>query len=121
MGPRALIDTNILIDLMAGRREAIEVAEQHADRAISIVTYIEAMSGLREHEQQYARTMAEHFNILQLTPAIADEAVHVRRGSKLKLPDAIILATAHVEGRVLLTRNTRDFAPGHLVHVPYTL
>jgi len=45
-----------------------------------------------------------------------------RRERKVKLPDAIILATAELEGRLLVTRNTKDFPsddPG--VRVPYTL
>jgi hypothetical protein len=40
----------------------------------------------------------------------------------MKLPDAIIQATAEGAGRVLITRNTRDFpasTPG--VRIPYTL
>lgn len=36
----------------------------------------------------------------------------VRRTNKLKLLDAMILATAQVSGRVLVTRNTKDFGEG---------
>ena len=37
------------------------------------------------------------------------------------LPDAVLLATAHVEKRVLLTRNTRDVTAGTHVRVLNTL
>ena len=45
-----------------------------------------------------------------------------RQRAGLKSPDAIILASAQIHGRVLITRNIRDFPanmPG--IHVPYTL
>ena len=46
----------------------------------------------------------------------------LRRTTKIKLPDAIILATAEVERRVLITRNTRDFLAGARgIRVPYTI
>ena len=65
--------------------------------------------------------MLSNFVQIELGPDIAEETVFVRRQTRLKLPDAILLATAHVEGRVLLTRNTRDFKPGRSVRVPYTV
>jgi predicted nucleic acid-binding protein len=41
---------------------------------------------------------------------------------RLRLPDAIILATAQVEGCNLLTRNTRDFSPSWPeIRVPYSI
>jgi hypothetical protein len=58
---------------------------------------------------------------------VADQSVSIRRASliagqkKLRLPDAIILATAIVHSGVLLTRNTKDFKPGPHVVVPYSL
>ena len=45
-----------------------------------------------------------------------------RERPRLKSPAAIILATAQIRGRVLITRNTKDFPaemPG--IRVPYTL
>jgi hypothetical protein len=46
----------------------------------------------------------------------------VRKQRKLKLPDAIILATAQTADRLLITRNTRDFpADDPSVRIPYRL
>ncbi len=57
---------------------------------------------------------------IPLSSAIAQKAVDVRRTNRLKLPDAILLATALVEGRILLTRNTRDFPRAtSSVRIPY--
>ena len=53
---------------------------------------------------------------------MAEKAAAIREMGRLKLPDAVILATAEVEGIALLTRNTRDFSEEHpLVRIPYRL
>jgi predicted nucleic acid-binding protein len=53
---------------------------------------------------------------------VAEEAVRIRRQRRLKLPDAIILATARVHGLVLVTRNTKDFDPADpAIRIPYAL
>jgi predicted nucleic acid-binding protein len=53
---------------------------------------------------------------------IAERAFVLRRQRKIKLPDAIIQATAQEEDRFFITRNTRDF-PGHdpNIRIPYRL
>ena len=57
-----------------------------------------------------------------VTQQAAEGAVIIRRGSRIKLPEAIIKATAESEGRVLNTRNVRGFpasTPG--IHIPYAI
>jgi len=44
-----------------------------------------------------------------------------QKGDKLKVPDAIIAATAKTTGRVLITRNPKDFLELGPVGTPYTL
>ncbi|MGJ3629611.1 PIN domain-containing protein [Sphingomonas sp. MMS24-JH45] len=45
-----------------------------------------------------------------------------RERPQLKSPDAIILATAQTRGRILVTRNTKDFPAGMPgIRVPYIL
>jgi predicted nucleic acid-binding protein len=49
-------------------------------------------------------------------------AADIRHRTRMKLMDAYILATAQVNGAILITRNTKDFPaemPG--IRVPYTL
>lgn len=64
-----------------------------------------------------------HFGLDEIDDEIALRAAALRRERpRLKTPDAIILATAQTRGRVLVTRNTRDFPaemPG--IRVPYIL
>jgi predicted nucleic acid-binding protein len=72
-------------------------------------------------EAQFRRFLSR-FEVVQLTPAIAARAVVVRRTTRLKLPDAIVMATAIELGCELVTRNTRDFSHSDpLVRIPYRL
>ncbi|AUD03719.1 PIN domain-containing protein [Spirosoma pollinicola] len=43
------------------------------------------------------------------TNAIIDACIGLRKNLKIKLPDAIIAATALVHGRTIIIRNTKDF------------
>lgn len=121
MGTRVLIDSSLLIDLINGVTLARIEFQAHRDRAISIVSWIEVMAGVRPGEEDRTRLFLDSLHVIPLTAAIAAEAAEIRRSSRLKLPDAVILASAHMEKRVLLTRNTRDFAPGRFVRIPYEL
>ncbi len=120
MGTGVLVDSSILIDFLNGSAQSAQEIRKHPDRAISVISWIEVMAGVRTGEEARAEAFLKEFKLLQLTAPIALETVNVRRDSRLKLPDAVLLATAHVERRVLLTRNTKDFQPGRFVRIPYT-
>ena len=47
--------------------------------------------------------------VLGLTDEIADKAIELRKNSKIKLPDAIIAASAIANNFDLLSRNVDDF------------
>ncbi|MCK5535578.1 MAG: hypothetical protein KAI79_02060 [Bacteroidales bacterium] len=48
--------------------------------------------------------------------------VEIRKSNKIKLPDAIIHATALVTERLLITRNTRDFSKSDpTIRIPYII
>lgn len=123
MGPiGAVFDTNILIDYMIGIPEAAAEIRRFPDSALSIITWMEVMAGTHESEGNRMRSFLRRFKCLPISNDIAERATSIRRVRKVKLPDAIIQATAQVEGRLLVTRNTRDFPvndPG--VRIPYRL
>ncbi|MCS2151216.1 type II toxin-antitoxin system VapC family toxin [Scandinavium goeteborgense] len=119
----ALFDTNILIDLFSGRSEAMDTIERYAlQRAISLVTWMEVMVGARKYHQEIQTRIAlSVFEVIDISKEIAEKSVLIRLEHGMKLPDAIILATAQVHRRCLLTRNTKDFAGISGVVTPYTL
>ena len=118
---KALFDTNILIDHLNGVSEARVELQRYEARAISIITWLEVMvRGEGELEPTF-RGFLHGFEVIQIEQAIAERTVAIRRAYRLKLPDAIIWATAQARGILLVTRD-HDFArndPG--IHVPYWL
>ena len=105
----ALFDTNILIDFLNGLPQARKEIACYRDRAVSVVTWMEVMTGLYPEQEDAMLLFLSDFELVSLSPAIAKQAELVRRETKLKSLDAIILASAQVEKRLLVTRNTRDF------------
>ena len=61
------------------------------------------------------------FEVIDISKDIAEKSVQIRQEHGMKLPDAIILATAQVHQRSLLTRNTKDFSGISGVVTPYIL
>jgi hypothetical protein len=117
-----LFDTNILIDYLRGIPQARAECGRHSDRAVSIISWMEVMAGSTVANEADARSFLLNFYTLPLGADVAERAFILRGGSKIKLPDAIIQATAESLGRVLVTRNTRDFPAGTPgVRIPYTL
>ena len=120
---KALFDTNILIDYLNGVPAAGKELELYEARSASIVTWMEVMCGGDAALDAATRSFLNRFTIIPIDSAIAERAVTLRRQqSRLKLPDAIILATSMESGLMLVTRNTKDFTkalPG--VRHPYVL
>ncbi|MGD0941435.1 MAG: type II toxin-antitoxin system VapC family toxin [Terracidiphilus sp.] len=117
-----LFDTNILIDYLSGISQARLELERYSNRAISVITWMEVMAGTTSVDEKQVRTFLLTFTLLPLTSEVAEQAVSLRRERKIKLPDAIIQATAQVEDRLLITRNTRDFPSRDPdVRVPYRI
>ena len=119
---KALFDTNILIDFLNGAEAARDEIARYDEPAISIITWIEVMAGASAANAGPTRAFLSRFEVIDLDEAIADQAVTLRRDHRLKLPDAIIWASARVQGRLLVTRDDKDFPaddPG--VRSPYRL
>ena len=120
--PDGLLDTNILIDELRGIPQARIAIDACTSPAISIISWIEVMAGTDASDEAATRAYLSAFPSIPLTPEIAERAAAIRRNSRLKLPDAIILATSEIEDLLLITRNTKDFPP-HFprIRVPYKI
>lgn len=119
----ALFDTNILIDLFSGRSEAkLAIETWPPQNAISLITWMEVMVGAKKyHQEARTRVALSAFNVIGVSQDIAERSVSIRQEQGMKLPDAIILATAQIHHLTLVTRNTKDFASISGVVTPYTL
>ncbi len=113
MGPvKLLLDTNVLSHTLDGTRQTRALLEGSKDLAVSLITWMEVMVGRSGDDEEVARSFLSTFNIIGISQPIAEEAVRVRRSMRVKLPDAIIYATALSTGRTLVTYNSRDFPSG---------
>lgn len=120
---KAVFDTNILVDYLNGIPAANREMEHYEEIAISIVTWMEVLAGADDAEEEAVmREFLSRFKILPVEKAVAERAIKILRQQKLKLPDAIIWATAKELGRILVTRNTKDFSEKDAgIRVPYKI
>ena len=119
---RALLDTNILIDYLNGVEAARVEIDRYDALMISPITWMEVMAGTNEDDRETVQSFLSRFQQVDIDAGVAEIAVDIRRNSRMRLPDAIIWASARRESALLVTRNTRDFpsdAPG--IRVPYDL
>jgi predicted nucleic acid-binding protein len=118
-----LFDTNILIDHLNGVTKATREITRSKNPAISVITWIEVMTGAASPgEEAILRAFLSNFQYFEITREVAERAAVIRRQKRLKMPDAIILATAEANGRQLVTRNVKDFPGGTRgVRVPYKI
>lgn len=119
---KALFDTNILIDYLNEVGKARTEINRYNEASIGIVTWIEVMVGANPDVEAPTRAFLARFSIVHLDEQIADEAVALRRRWRLKVPDAIIWASARVRGHLLVSRNTKDFPHGDPgIRIPYKI
>lgn len=118
----AVFDTNIVIDALNGV-EAADLEYGRYERVlISRITWMEVLIGAGEDDTALREFMNLYFEIVPLDLTVAESAVKIRRTQRIRLPDAVILATARTNDAVLVTRNTKDFHPDwEGIRLPYTL
>jgi len=118
----AVFDTNIVIDALNGLPEADEEYARYERVFISLITWIEVLVGAEENEAQLRDFLKTHFTIAPIDVIVAETAVQLRRTHRLRLPDAIIWATAQANNAVLVSRDTGDFnAEWDGIRIPYTV
>ena len=111
MKPLLVLDSNILILASKGLVDVARIRSSYRRLLVSIVTEIEVRDFIFETEIEAQETdrLLQGTYILPLTSGIAQHAIQYRHTRGIKLPDAVILATARYMNADLLTENTKDF------------
>lgn len=117
----ACIDSDVLIDYFDGIPAAAEELSRYDGLLISRISWMELLAGAPNEELRKVREeFVRRFPIVELNEQVAREAIVLRRAYRLKLPDAIIWASARLNEALLVTRNRKDFPsrdPG--IRIPY--
>jgi len=114
MGRSHLIDSNAVIDYLMGKLPSSgmffmdELVNDIPN--VSVITKIEVLGF---HSSPPTEKLLSGFFddavVLGLTDKVVEKTIELRKHYKIKLPDAIIAATALVHNMKLVTRNTADF------------
>ncbi len=102
--PRLVVDTNIALYHLGNRLEQPFPSGLYF---VSIITEMELLSypGLSDAEAQLIYSFLSHLTIININDVIKNLAIQWRRQYKLKLPDAIIVATTLSLEATLLTND----------------
>jgi len=115
MGTRYLLDSNTVIDYIArlhpdrGRQWLNPIIDEEIN--VSVITQIEVLSFDPGKNDNYP-VLVDFFetaSIFDLTRDVIRKTIQIRQRQKIKLPDAVIAATALCNGFTLVSRNTKDF------------
>jgi predicted nucleic acid-binding protein len=115
-------DSNIVIDWLNRQPEAKVELLRYKRHRISRIVWTEVLAGEALEDRDAIRQVISAFEVVEIDGRISAAAADIRYRTKMKLLDAYILATAQVNGAILITRNTKVFPaemPG--IRVPYTL
>lgn len=116
MGTRYLLDTNIAIYFLNGQLTpngfAFVLSVMNIECNLSIISKIELLGWptTTPNDEVKIRSFINDAAILSLTDEIVEKTIELRRAYKIKLPDAIIAATAIAYGFTLISRNDKDFS-----------
>lgn len=111
MGKRYLIDTNVIVEYLSQSlpteisKKISSIVDQEFN--ISFINKIEVLVfvGASRQEQEFIGFA----NLYYIDDNVINRTIELRTNHKIKLPDAIIAATAISNDLILLTRNIADF------------
>ena len=105
-----LLDSNIVIYATKPGFEFLE-ATLSSDVCVSVITYVEVLGfpSLSATESSSLEEFLISIPLINISAPVLDFAVKLRRRRRIKLPDALVAATAVAHGYDLVTRNVDDF------------
>lgn len=125
-GSKLLLSSNIAIYLSKRVLTVNEFAQPGDILYVSLVSYMEVVGYKFDNptEELFTNALFNSLHRLPVTQSIADLVINYRKLRKIKLPDAIIMATARAYDCKLVTRNVDDFEAldnGVVIINPFTI
>lgn len=119
-----VVDTNILIYLTAGNKNIAEVVRDK-NLIISFITEMEMRSwpSLTVSDIQTLKKLLSKCRVIGLNDDIKEKAIEIRKSTRLKLPDAIVSATAIFLGLPLVSADNdlKRVKDPQMIHLYETL
>lgn len=111
-GERYLLDTNAIIALLQGNEQLAQLFQGAEWIGISIISQIEflAFPALNEADRQAFNQFLQRVNVVWIEsdqPELIDLTIQLRQQYRLRLPDALIAATAMQAGAILVTADVQ--------------
>jgi predicted nucleic acid-binding protein len=103
--PEVVIDTDVLVDHLQGVKI---LGPEFSGSSYSSITRAELYSG-KDADERIIDRLLDQFDEIPVDQRVAEEAGRIRRITGIRLPDALIAASAILKKSPLFTRNIRDF------------
>jgi predicted nucleic acid-binding protein len=124
MAIKYLLDTNVAIYFLknslpkTGKSFLLEKIIEK-ELAISFITQIELLAypSITANEIKAAKAFINLLTVIGVDADLVDKTITIRKQSSLKLPDAMIAATALNHNVQLITANTKDFNKVNLINI----
>ena len=110
---KVLLDTNVLIYASKALLDLEKLSKRYDVFFVSIITYMEiyAYDFVNAAELDAINKIFEALEIINIDLELSNQAILYRKNKikKIKLPDALVLASAKIVNADLLTNNHKDF------------
>ena len=111
---RYLVDTNVVSDYFSASLppSGLQFMDLVIDEVpkLSVITQIELLCWKTDiNKEQAVKDFIADSEVLDITTDVVSNCVNIRRGKKIKTPDAIIAATAIANDYTLISNNDKDF------------
>ncbi len=119
IGRRYFLDTNAIVQILAGNKELLTLLFDADYVATSIICELEFLSfpSLPREDAELFRQFLEQIDVINLTAEdllLKDKIIELRATRKLKLPDAIIAASSAISECSLITADQQLLKVGEL-------
>lgn len=111
MSGKYLLDTNAIINLLKDENANFIVEDREAVFFVSVITEIELLcyKDLTKEDEDSIKELLDESCIININKKIKEETIDLKKKKTIKLPDAVICATALVNHLTLVTDDDRLF------------